>query len=52
MGENKAQWPDYVRRRAQQHLSFHQGFSHEREIVVLEITQAAMNELRAGRGSV
>jgi len=49
MGQHEPQRPDYVRRRAQQHLAFNQGLADQAEFVVLEVAQAAMDQLRGGR---
>ena len=48
--QHKAQRPDDVRCSAQQHLAFDQGLAHQAELVVLEVAQAAVNQLGAGRG--
>ena len=44
--QHEAQRPDQVRRRAQQHLALLQRGAHQAEFVVLEIAQAAMDQLR------
>ena len=40
--------PDDVRRHGPEYFTLHQRFAHQAEFVVLEITQAAMNELGTG----
>src|SRR3546814_1658817 len=50
VGQNEAQRPDDVRGRAQQHLALDQRLAHQPELVVLEITQAAVDKLGARRG--
>src|SRR3546814_14056255 len=47
--QNETQRPDDMRRRAQQNLAFPQRLAHEAELVVLEIAQTAMDELRTRR---
>src|SRR3546814_1725886 len=49
--QNETQRPDDMRRRAQQNLAFPQRLAHEAELVVLEIAQTAMDELRTRRRS-
>jgi len=46
--QDQAQRPDDVRRGFQERFAFHQGLANKREIIMLEIAQAAMNQLRAG----
>ncbi len=50
MRQHEAQRPDDVRRRLEQHLPFNQGLAHQAEFIVLEIAQAAMDQLGGGRG--
>jgi hypothetical protein len=48
---HEAQRPHDVRRRLQQHLALGQRLAHERELVVLEVAQTAVDQLgRRGRG--
>ena len=41
-----------MRRVAQQHLAFLQALAHQPELVILEIAQAAVDQLGAGAGGV
>jgi hypothetical protein len=50
MGQDEAHRPDDVRSRREQHLALDQGLPHEAELVVFEISQAAMDELAGARG--
>ena len=52
MRHHEAQRRDEMRRGAQQHLAFLQPFAHEAELVLLEIAQAAVDQLGAGGGGV
>ena len=52
VGQDEAQGPDDVRRRAQQDLALDQRLAHQTELVVLQITQTAVDQLAAGRGGV
>ena len=48
--QHEAHRPDDVRRGLPEHLALHQRFPHQPELVVLEIAQAAMDQLgRPGR---
>ncbi len=50
--QHETQRPDQMRRRAQQHFAFAQRLAHQAKFVMLEITQAAVNELgRRRRGT-
>ena len=46
--QHEAHRPDDVRRGAQQHLAFRQRLPHQAERVVLQIAQAAMDQLGGG----
>ena len=46
--EHETQRPDDVGCYAPQHLAFHQGFPDKAELAVLEVTQAAVDQLRGG----
>ena len=46
---DKPQRPENMRRGGQQHFAFRQRFLHQSELVVLQVTQATMDKLRAGR---
>ena len=50
MRQDEAQRPDDVRRLREQHLALGERLAHEAELVVLEIAQAAVDQLRAVRG--
>ncbi|MNZ93559.1 hypothetical protein D3C78_1126310 [compost metagenome] len=50
--EDEAQRAHQVRRHVQQHLALAEGFAHQAEFVVLQVAQAAMDQLAAGRGGV
>ena len=52
VGHHETQGPHDVRGRPQKDLSLLQGLAHEPDMQVLEIAQAPMNQLRAGRGGV
>ncbi len=52
MRQHEQQRPDDVRRRCEQHLAFLERLAHQVEVEVLEVTQAAVHELGAGRGRV
>ena len=47
--QHEAHRMDDVRRRAQQHFALHQALMHQPERVVLEVAEAAMDELGRGR---
>jgi hypothetical protein len=49
---HEAQWPHDVRRAAQQHLAFGERLAHQRELAVLEVAKAAMDELGRRRRGV
>ncbi len=49
---HEAQRPHDVRRALQQHLALGKRFAHQRELVVLEITQAAVDQLGRRRRGV
>ena len=49
---DEAQRPHDVRRGLEQYLAFLQCFAHQAEFVVLEIAQAAVDQLGTGRGGV
>ena len=46
---DKPQRPENMRRCSQQHFSFRQCLLHQPELVVLQVTQATVDELGAGR---
>ena len=46
---DKPQRPENVRRRRQQHFAFSKRLSYQAELVVLQVAQATMDELGAGR---
>ena len=48
--QHEAQRPDDVRRGAQQHFALRQRFPHQAELVILQIAQAAMDQLGGGGG--
>jgi hypothetical protein len=48
--QHETQRPDDVGRRAQQHLTLDERLTHQAELVVLEVAQAAVDQLGAGRG--
>ena len=48
--KHEAQRPDDMRRRLEQHLPLDQRLANQSEFVMLQIAQAAMNELGRGRG--
>ena len=50
MRQHEAQRPDDVRRELQQHLALAQRLAHQAELVVLEVAQAAVDQLGRGRG--
>ena len=50
MRQHEAQRPDDVRRRLEQHLALDQRLAHQAEFIMLEIAQAAMDQLGGGRG--
>ena len=50
--EHEAQRPDDVRGVAQQHLALLEGVAHKAQFALLQITQPAVNQLRAGRRGV
>ena len=43
--QHEAQGPGQMRRLGQQHLAFLQGLAHQPELVLLQVAQAAMDEL-------
>ena len=47
--QNEAQRPDDVRRGRQQDLPFRQALPHQPELVLLQVSQPAMHQLRGGR---
>jgi hypothetical protein len=49
---HEAQRPHDVRRALEQHLALGKRLAHQRELVVLEVAQAAVNELGAARRGV
>ncbi len=49
---DEVQRPDDVRRGGQQHLALHERLAHQREVQVLQVAQAAVDQLGAGRGGV
>ena len=49
VGHHEARRPDQVRRHAQQRFAFRQGLGHQAELVLFEIAQAAMDQLRGTR---
>ena len=49
MRKDEAQRPDDVGRRLEQALALEQGLAYEAKLVILEIAQAAMDQLGAGR---
>ena len=50
--QDETQRPDDVGRRFQQPLALEQRLAHQAELVIFEISQAAMDQLGAGRGGV
>ena len=48
--QHEAHRPDHMRRHAQQHFALVQRLAHQPEGAVLEIAQAAMDQLAGGRG--
>ena len=50
MRQHEAQRPDDVRRGAPQHLAFAERLAHEAELVMFEIAQPAVDQLRGTRG--
>ncbi|MDT4852716.1 hypothetical protein FQZ97_869580 [compost metagenome] len=46
--QDEAQRSDDMRRLAQQHFTFGEGFAHQAEFVVLQVAQAAVDQLAAG----
>jgi len=50
--QHEAQRPGDVRRRAQQHLALGQRLAHQRELVMLEVAQAAVQQLGRRRRGV
>ena len=50
MRQNEAQRPDDMGRGLEQHFALDQRFAHQPEFIMLEIAQAAMDELGRGRG--
>lgn len=56
IGQHEAQRPDDVRRHRPEDFALHQRFAHQAEFVMLEITQAAMDQLggarRGARGEI
>ncbi len=50
--QHEAQRPGDVRGRVHQHLAFDERLAHQRVVVELEVTQAAVHELGARRGGV
>src|SRR5450759_406764 len=49
MRQNETHWPNNVRRRLEQHFTFDQRFTHKPELVILQVAQAAVNELSRAR---
>src|SRR5450759_4585462 len=47
--QHELQWRDDMRRGAEKHFALGQGFGHEPKLIVLEIAQAAVDQLRAPR---
>ncbi len=47
--QHEAQRPDQMRRRAQQHLALAQRLAHQPELALLQVAQAAMDQLRGCR---
>ena len=52
VGQDETQRLDDVRSLGQQHFAFGQGFAYQAELVVLQVAQAAVDQLAAGRGGV
>ncbi len=50
VGQDEAQRPDDVGGLGQQYLAFAQGLVHQAKLAMLQIAQAAMDQLAAGRG--
>ena len=50
--QHEAHLLDDVRGLGQQHFAFGQGFAHQAEFVMFEVTQATVDQLAAGGGSV
>ncbi len=50
--QDEAQRPDDVRRGLEQALALEKGLADEPELVIFEISQPAVDQLRAGRGGV
>ncbi len=50
--QHEPQRPRQVRRGSEHDFAFAQRFAHQPEVVMLEVTQAAMDQLGAGRRSV
>jgi hypothetical protein len=50
IGKDETHRPADVRHRAQKRLAFDQAFAHQPELEVLEIAQAAVEELGGGGG--
>ena len=52
MGQHEGQRVDEVRRRRQQPLALLQRLAHQREFIIFQIAQPAVNELGRGGGGV
>ncbi|MNJ71260.1 hypothetical protein D3C77_677810 [compost metagenome] len=50
--QHEAHRLDDMRRLGQQHFAFCQRFAHQAELVVLQIAQATVDQLAAGRGGM
>src|SRR5262249_5580818 len=50
MRQHEGQWPNDMRRVAQQNLALNQRLADQTELVIFEIAQPAVDQLRAGRG--
>jgi hypothetical protein len=52
MGQDEAQRPDDVGRGIEQALTLEQGLADEAELVIFQIAQSAMDQLRRGGGGI
>ena len=52
MRHDEVQRTHDVRRGGQQHLALHERLAHQREVELLEVAQAAVDQLGAGRGGM
>ncbi len=48
MRQDEAQWPNDMRCDLEQYFAFGERLAHQREFELLQITQAAVNQLGAG----